>query len=33
MAVNPMVRLEMSGSEEKINGYDYHIGERCVDYS
>jgi hypothetical protein len=27
--VGPMVRdrLEMSGSEENIDGYDYHVGE------
>jgi hypothetical protein len=28
--MNPMVRSEMSGSEEKIDGSDYHIGERCA---
>jgi hypothetical protein len=30
VAMNPRVRLEMSGSKEKIDGPDYHIGERCV---
>jgi hypothetical protein len=30
VAVNPRVRSEMSGSEEKIDGSDYHIRERCV---
>jgi hypothetical protein len=29
VAVNPRVRLEMSGSEEKIDDSDYHIRERC----
>jgi hypothetical protein len=27
-AVNPRVRSEMSGSEEKIDGSDYHVRER-----
>jgi hypothetical protein len=29
-AMNPRVRLEMKGTKEKIDGSDYHIGERCV---
>jgi hypothetical protein len=29
--VNPCVESEMSGSEEKIDGSDYHVGERCRD--
>jgi hypothetical protein len=29
VAVNPRVRLEMNGSEEKIDDSDYHIRERC----
>jgi hypothetical protein len=28
--VNPRVRLEMSGSEEKIDGSDYYVRERCT---
>jgi hypothetical protein len=28
--VNHRFRSEMSGSEEKINGSDYHVKERCV---
>jgi hypothetical protein len=28
--VNPRVRSEISGSEEKIDGSDYHVRERCV---
>jgi hypothetical protein len=28
--VNPRVRLEMSGSEDKIDSSDYHVRERCV---
>jgi hypothetical protein len=28
--MNPRVRLEMSGSEEKINDSDYHVRERCA---
>jgi hypothetical protein len=28
--VNPRVRSEMSGSEEKINGSDYHVRGRCA---
>jgi hypothetical protein len=27
--MNPNVRSKMSGSEEKIDGSDYHIRERC----
>jgi hypothetical protein len=27
---NPSVRLEMSGSEEKIDDSNYHVGESCV---
>jgi hypothetical protein len=30
MAANLRVRSEMSGSEEKIDGYDYHVRERCA---
>jgi hypothetical protein len=30
VAANPRVRSEMSESEEKINGSNYHIGERCA---
>jgi hypothetical protein len=29
LATNPRVRSEMSGSEEKIDGSDYHVRERC----
>jgi hypothetical protein len=28
--VNPRVRSEMCGSEEKIDGSDYHVRERCA---
>jgi hypothetical protein len=28
--VNPRVRSEMSGSEEKIDSSDYHVRERCA---
>jgi hypothetical protein len=27
---NPRVRSEMSESEEKIDGSDYHVRERCA---
>jgi hypothetical protein len=27
--VNPRVGSEMSRSKEKIDGSDYHVGERC----
>jgi hypothetical protein len=30
VAVNPRVRSEMSRSEEKIDGSDYHVRERCA---
>jgi hypothetical protein len=30
VAANPRVMSEMSGSEEKIDGSDYHVGERCA---
>jgi hypothetical protein len=33
VAVNPRVRSEMSGSEEKIDGCDYHVRERCASES
>jgi hypothetical protein len=26
----PRVRLEMSGSEEKTDEFDYHVRERCA---
>jgi hypothetical protein len=29
-AANPMVRLEMSGNEEKIDSSNYHVREMCV---
>jgi hypothetical protein len=28
--VNPWVKLEISGSKEKIDDFDYHVRERCV---
>jgi hypothetical protein len=28
--VNPSIKSEMSGSEEKIDDSDYHMGERCA---
>jgi hypothetical protein len=30
VAANPRVRSEVSGSEEKIDGSDYHVRERCA---
>jgi hypothetical protein len=30
VAVNPMVRSKLSGSEEKIDGSDYHFRESCA---
>jgi hypothetical protein len=30
VAVNPTVMSEISGSDEKIDGSDYHVRERCV---
>jgi hypothetical protein len=30
VAVNPRVMSEISGSDEKIDGPDYHVRERCV---
>jgi hypothetical protein len=29
VATNPRVRSKMSGSEEKIDGSDYHVREVC----
>jgi hypothetical protein len=30
MAANTRVTSEMSGSKEKIDGSNYHVGERCA---
>jgi hypothetical protein len=30
VAANPRVRSEMCGSEEKIDGSDYQVRERCA---
>jgi hypothetical protein len=30
VAVNPRVRSEMNESEEKIDGSNYHVRERCA---